>query len=255
MPAERSEFGGGRQPPATTTLKEPAPGERVTQQPKPPPMTDLPDDLNHTRWTLIQRLKDLEDNDSWQAFFDAYWRLIYTVASNAGLRHTEAEEVVQETIREVSRKIGTFHADPARGSFKSWLLTLTRWRIGDQFRKRVRAERQRHHKSAATEPGTEVATATEERVADPAGNLLEAMWDEEYACSVRDAALETLKTQPAIKPKHFQIFYLLLVKELSPAQVAKTLRVNVAQVYLVKHRMGKAFTKALKEASAKMEQW
>ena len=42
-------------------------------------MTDLPDDLNHTRWTLIQRLKDLEDNDSWQAFFDAYWRLIYTV--------------------------------------------------------------------------------------------------------------------------------------------------------------------------------
>jgi len=175
------------------------------------------------------------------------------VAINSGLTHTESKEVLQDTLLAVSSKIGAFRADPARGSFGSWLMTLTRWRIGDQFRKRVRAERLRHHKSAAARPGTEAETATEERVADPAGNLLEALWDEEWASEVRDAALEALKTNPAIKPKHFQIFYLLAVKEQTSLQVAKAFRVSVAQVYLVKHRVGKEFRKALKEARSKLD--
>lgn len=213
-------------------------------------MTDLPQDLIQTRWSLIQRLKNLCDNDAWQEFFDTYWRLIHSVASKSGLTHAEADDVVQETILSVTRKIGEFRADPAGGSFKSWLLTLTRWRIGDQFRKRGCLEALRYHKSAAPDTATQPSTSTEERVPDPAGNLLDAVWDEEWQENLRDTALEKLKRQ--IKPKHYQIFYLLEVKELAPAKVAQTLGVNVGQVYLVKHRTGGLFKKALKEAEAKM---
>ena len=39
-----------------------------------------------TRWSLIGRLKDMDDQQSWQAFFDAYWKLIYSVALKAGLK-------------------------------------------------------------------------------------------------------------------------------------------------------------------------
>jgi RNA polymerase sigma factor (sigma-70 family) len=213
------------------------------------PTAGLPEDLIQTRWSLIQRLKNLDDQESWREFFETYWRLIYSVASKSGLTHTEAEEVVQETILSVCRKMPEFRADPEAGSFKSWLLALTRWRIGDQFRKRARAERLRHHKSAAPDPATEVSTATEERVADSAGNLLEAVWNEEWQQNLLDTALEKLKTQ--VKPKHYQIFYLLAVKEQPPLKVAQTLGVNVGQVYLVKHRVGSLFRKALKEAEAK----
>jgi RNA polymerase sigma factor (sigma-70 family) len=214
-------------------------------------MNDLPDDLIQTRWSLIQRLKNLEDNDSWQAFFDLYWRLILNAAGKAGLNHSEAEEVLQQTIIELSRKIGGFRADPAAGSFGGWLMKLTHWRIADQFRKRARAEALRHHKRARQDSGDEPTTATEERVADPAGNLLEAVWAEEWRESVLDAALEKLKTQ--LKPKHYQIFYLAVVKEMPVAKVARTLAVNAGQVYLVKHRVGKDFKQALKEAQAKLE--
>lgn len=214
-------------------------------------MNDLPNDLIQTRWSLIQRLKNLSDDDAWQQFFDTYWRLIYSVASKSGLTHAEAEDVVQETILSVTRKIEEFRADPAVGSFKSWLLTLTRWRIGDQFRKRGPIERLRHHKSAAPAATAEPTTATEERVPDPAGNLLDAVWNEEWQQNLVDTALEKLKTQ--VKPKHYQIFYLLTVKELPAPKVAQTLAVNVGQVYLVKLRVGEKFKKALKEAEAKME--
>jgi RNA polymerase sigma-70 factor (ECF subfamily) len=206
--------------------------------------------LNKTRWSLIQRLKNLDDQQSWTEFHETYRRLIYSSATKSGLTHAEAEEVVQETITAVCRKIKEFRADPAAGSFRSWLLTLTRWRIGDQFRKRTRAEALRYHKSAAQDPATDASTTTEERLADPAGNLLEAVWDEEWEANLRESALEKLKTQ--VKPKHYQIFYLLAAKVQPPSQVAKALGVNIGQVYLVKHRVGGLFKKALKDAQAEM---
>ena len=96
------------------------------------------DDFIPTRHSLLSRLKDWGDQESWRDFFDTYWKLIYGVAIKAGLSGVEAQEVVQETVIAVAKKIHDFKTDPAFGSFKAWLLHLTRWRIADQFRKRQR---------------------------------------------------------------------------------------------------------------------
>src|SRR5690348_16347273 len=93
-------------------------------------------ELIPTRATLIQRLKNWQDQASWQDFFDTYWQLIYGVARKAGLTESEAEDVVQETMFSVAKHMPTFKYDPAIGSFKAWLLTMTRWRIIAQLRKR-----------------------------------------------------------------------------------------------------------------------
>jgi DNA-directed RNA polymerase specialized sigma24 family protein len=69
---------------------------------------DPPDELIPTRWTLLSRLKDAADADSWQEFFDTYWRLIYGVARKAGLTEVEAQEVVQEVVIGVARKLPEF---------------------------------------------------------------------------------------------------------------------------------------------------
>ena len=102
-------------------------------------MPDQPFDPIATRHSLLNRLKDWGDQTSWQDFFDTYWQLIYNVAIKAGLSDAEAQEVVQETVIAVSRKIGEFKADAEHGSFSAWLMQLTRWRIADQFRKRRKA--------------------------------------------------------------------------------------------------------------------
>src|ERR1700720_805237 len=95
-------------------------------------------DLMPTRKSLIGRLKDWNDQESWKAFFDTYWKLIYSTAIKAGLRDAEAEEGVQETVISVLKSMQEFQYDKTRGSFKSWLLRLTTWRIADQLRKRLR---------------------------------------------------------------------------------------------------------------------
>jgi RNA polymerase sigma-70 factor (ECF subfamily) len=206
------------------------------------------DELIPTRWTLIRRLKDLDDQESWREFFDTYWRLIYGVAVKAGLTHEEAEEVVQETVMSVCRKIGEFKADPQRGSFKAWLLVLTRWRITDQLRKRPRIEDARTHRAGTPSSDDTRSTATEDRLPDPRGSILDVLWEEEWQRNLVDAALEKLKRQ--VKAKQFQIFYLHVIRELPPTKVARALGVNVGQVYLAKHRLSGLFKKAVHEVEA-----
>src|ERR1051325_4714561 len=94
------------------------------------------DPLIPTRDSLLSRLKDWQDDASWRDFFNTYWRLIYGVARKAGLSDQEAEEVVQETLITVARRIPEFAYDRNTCTFKTWLMNLTRWRIIDQVRKR-----------------------------------------------------------------------------------------------------------------------
>src|SRR5262249_53796670 len=139
--------------------------------------TDMadPNELIPTRNSLLSRLKDWEDKESWQEFFDTYWKLVYGVAIKAGLSDQEAQEVVQGTVITVARSIPNLKYDPAICSFKTWLLNLTRWRITDQLRKRRPAEAQKKRR-----PDQTARTATVERIADPAGIDLETVWDEEW---------------------------------------------------------------------------
>ena len=114
-----------------------------------------------TRASLIERVRNCQDQASWQDFFDTYWRLIYSTAHKAGLSDEESQDVVQETMLCVSRRMPTFRYDPAR-SFKAWLLNMTRWRIVDQFRKRGPVHA--HHGSDDGNGGTQPIS----NVPDPA---------------------------------------------------------------------------------------
>src|SRR6185295_19341664 len=90
-----------------------------------------------TRQSLLSRLKDWGDQESWKEFFDTYWKLIYSAALKSGLTDAEAQDVVQETVLSVAKKMPDFTYDPAVGSFKRWLLQLTGWRIYRQLQKRL----------------------------------------------------------------------------------------------------------------------
>ena len=208
------------------------------------------DQLLATRWTLIERLKNWDDQESWRQFFDTYWKLIYGVAIKSGLTHPEAQDVVQETVISVSKSMQNFKADPAYGSFKAWLLNLTRWRITDQVRKRCRSVSGREESPNSGLKSDTTSTVAEDRVPDPAGNALEAIWNDEWEKHIVDAALEKVKQQSSAK--HYQIFFLQAIKQIPPAKIAETLNLNVDQVYLIKHRLTKIFEEALKDLETKL---
>lgn len=194
-----------------------------------------------TRASLLGRLKNWEDAASWEEFTQTYSRLIRGVARQSGLSESEAKDVEQETLLCVARTIHEFESNPERGSFKSWLLNLTRWRITDQFRKRPPGEG-----AASGEAGpADDRTATVERIEDPFS--LEAVWETEWKKNLFETALSRISRR--VKPKHLQIFDLYSVRRWPVAKVARELGVSMVQVYLVHHRV----TKLLKQEAEYLE--
>jgi len=194
-----------------------------------------------TRQSLLARLKDVGDQESWRDFFDTYWRLINATALKAGLTETEAQEVVQEVMIAAAKKMPEFTYDPGKDSLKGWLLAVTRWKVADQFRKREKVgQPSRLPRSGETPdlPSDDTArTSTIERVPDPRGAEIDAIWDGEWRQNLLRAALDRVKAR--VKPAHYEMYHLHVVQGLSPRETARTLGVSTAAVYLAKHRVGR----------------
>ena len=206
-----------------------------------------PDEFIPTRASLLSRLKDWDDQTSWREFFDTYWRLIYGAGRKAGLTDAEAQDVVQETLLAVAKKMPGFTYEPGVDSFKGWLLTVTQWKVADQFRKRSDVRNQGLLTSSALrEDGT--GTAVLEQVVDPAGLDLQAIWEGEWQAHVLRTALDRVKRRA--QPTHYEMYYLHVIKEQPARDVARTLGVSVAKIYLAKHRLGRLLKKELKRLKA-----
>ena len=210
----------------------------MSAEPKEP---DFRDAYQRTRKSLIERLKNWEDQRSWDEFYKTYWRLISSVGVKAGLRNDEAFDVVQETIISIAKQQREGKYDPDQGSFNAWLMNMTRWRITDQFRKR---KKDTAMLAAGGEDDTR-RTATLDRFEDPKGPAIEKVWDAEWNKNLTERGLEIVKNK--VSPKQFQIFDCYVVKAWPANRVKTELGVSIAQVYLAKHRVGAILKKEIQE--------
>lgn len=209
-----------------------------------------PDSLP-TRDSLLNRMRDLGDNASWRDFFETYWELIYNLARKTGLTDPEAQDVVQDTVIAVSRNIANFRTGAEHGSFKAYLLRQTRWRIADQFRKRDKFARSldldtvKQHQNPGDNDGT--ATATANRIPDPATLEPDAAWDAEWEKHALKAGLERLKARVSVK--QFQMFDLHALQGLSAKETARTLGSSAIAVHMATSRL----RRLLKREVARMQ--
>lgn len=179
-----------------------------------------------TRSSLLTRLKDLEDRESWLQFFESYWRLIYNVGLKCKLTHEESQDIVQETIVRVAENIHKFQQKDGKGTFKAWLRTIARSQIAMMWRNRKHRPDSRIQPEANPEM---ICTESE----------LEVIWDEEWNKNLVHSALTKLKQNN--RARHYQIFHAYVMQEMSAGRVAKMLDVSVSQVYVIKHRLAKQF--------------
>jgi RNA polymerase sigma factor (sigma-70 family) len=216
-------------------------------------MIPEPDEWLATRRSLLTRLRDVGDQTGWQEFFETYWKLLYRVGLKSGLTETEAQDAVQETIITVAKQMPEFRYEPARCSFKGWLLLLTRQRIAHQFRKRNKpgGEANRVHggargqgSSGETPPLPCDGPATVDQLPDVSGAGREAIWDAEWREHLFSAALA--QTKQKVSDRQFQIFDLHVLQCWPVSKVARALRVTAAQVYLAKYRVGRLLKAELK---------
>ena len=197
------------------------------------------DDLA-TRESLLSRLRDWEDNRSWREFFDVYWRLIYGAAIRAGMNDAEAKDVLQETLIAVSRRMPTFQYDSKKGSFKGWLLQVTRWKIADQFRRRQRGI------TAGTPESP--AQASARAGAEFVKFGLESAWEEEWERHLFACAIQRVKRKANIKA--FQVFDEHIVQGFSVAETRRRLGVSAACVYVSTFRISRLLEREIRHLRA-----
>ena len=198
-----------------------------------------------TSWSLVARIKNMGDHESWAEFHEIYRPLIHGVAVKAGLREDEAKDVVQETMAAMAKHIEDFVAEPEHGSFRAWLLQMARWRIKDQLRKRLPVSPGSESPTSAT-----ARTPTVERVPDEREVDLVALCDVEWKARLREKALKDLQME--VKAEHYQIFHLLTVEQKPVEQVARMVGRNRAQIYLIKHRMANALKKIVRRLEQRL---
>jgi RNA polymerase sigma-70 factor (ECF subfamily) len=200
-----------------------------------------------TRDSLLSRLREWEDHASWRQFFDVYWKFLYSLALKSGLSDSDARDVVQETVVAVAKGLrdGRF-ARTEGGSFKAWLQTIVRCRVNDHFR-RAKARLPAYSARADETPHTPLA----ERIPSPEGDPIGEIWEEEWTRSVADAAMERVKQR--VGAKQYQMFDLYVIKAWPVREVARTLLVSAAQVYLAKHRVTSLIRKETEKLRQEME--
>lgn len=194
----------------------------------------------------MARLRNPDDQESWARFDERYRPLLFTVGVKAGLGEDEAREAAQETMISVSRHIKDFVADPAAGSFRGWLLKMARWRIRDQFRKRLPVAPHGQESPDAT-----ASTSTIDRVADPNEADLAGLCDAEWGAWLVKQAMEELRFE--VKPDQFQIFHLLTVEQKSVPEVVRMVGRSRAQIYVVKFRVGTVLKRIVRRLREELE--
>ncbi len=180
-------------------------------------------DLN-TRPTLILRIRDHSDAIAWGEFVEAYTPLIYNFCLARGLAPTDASDVCQDVMRSVSIAIKGFDYDPTRGTFRSWLYTVTR----NQLNKFFRSAKRRPTPSG----GATVADIADARAPQDDESK---RWEIDYRRQLFSWAAGAVRDE--FKPPIWAAFWNTAVLDEDPASVGVALDMSRAAVYMAKSRV------------------
>jgi RNA polymerase sigma factor (sigma-70 family) len=172
-----------------------------------------------TRPSLLVRVRDAGDGPAWSQFVDLYGPLIFAFGRRQGLQDADAADLTQEVLARVCQAVRALDYDPAHGTFRSWLYTVTR----NCFITFVR--RCQRHESAG---------GAEQLLADRPAADAEETWRSEYRRRLFGWAAEQVRGE--VSTQAWQAFWETGVMGRAARDVAAELGMSVAAVYMAKSR-------------------
>jgi RNA polymerase sigma-70 factor (ECF subfamily) len=193
--------------------------------------------LPTTHVTFLVRLRqDPTDQAAWGEFVEHYGRHIYRWCRQWKLQDADAEDVTQDILAKLARKLRDFAYDPSR-SFRAWLKTVAyhAWRDFVDSRRRTEA-------TTGDSQVWELMQTLEAR-ADLVQKLQEG-FDHELL----EAAKERVRLRVA---RHtWEAFRLVALEGRPVAEVAVTVQMQVAMVYVAKSKVQKMLQEEIRKLEA-----
>jgi RNA polymerase sigma factor (sigma-70 family) len=198
------------------------------------PMIDA--SLPTTSQTLLGRLRRDPLNDAaWDEFVEHYGRHIYRWCRQWKLQDADAEDVAQDILLKLARKLRDFTYDP-RSSFRGWLKTVAHHTWLDF----VDGQRRAH--AIANDQIMDLLQSVEARE-DLIQQLAEA-FDFEL--------LEAAKVQVRLRvaPHTWNAFQLVALEGMPATEVAAKVQMQVAMVYVAKSKVQKMLQEEIQKLEA-----
>jgi RNA polymerase sigma-70 factor (ECF subfamily) len=175
--------------------------------------------VDTTSISLLERLKLPIDQKAWSRFVQLYTPLIYSWSRQLGMHDPDAADLVQDVFAQLVRNMPGFVYD-SRGSFRSWLktVTLNKWRD--------------HCRRLAVRP-REVLSPAIMQAAEPGGEI--AFDEAEYRAYLVARALELIQRE--FQPTTWRACWEFVVAGRPAAEVADMLGISENAVYLAKGRV------------------
>lgn len=181
-------------------------------------------ELPATRPSLLIRVRDSQDTEAWGQFVELYGPLIHAFGRQRDLQDADASDLTQIVLQAVAGAMKRFEYDPNRGSFRGWLLQVTRNQLHMY---------QTRHRRFPTGSGDTAAHELLEQ--QPAPEEDDELWNQEYQRRLFAWAAEKVRT--ASSAGAWQAFWLTAVEDKSAKEAADELGMSVGAVYTAKSRI------------------
>jgi RNA polymerase sigma-70 factor (ECF subfamily) len=181
--------------------------------------------MSVTSLSLLEHLRLSPTDSAWQRLVDLYTPLIRAWLRRYSLLDQDADDVVQEVLAIVVRKIPEFKRKPRTGAFRRWLRTITVnclrgfWR-SRRFRPKV----------AGNKSFGQILDQLED-----ADSALSKRWDKEHDDHVTRRLLEMIR--PRFEERTWQAFQRVALEGAAVDQVADELGMSINAVFIAKSRV------------------
>jgi RNA polymerase sigma-70 factor (ECF subfamily) len=178
-----------------------------------------------TSRSLLERVKR-DEPAAWDRLVTLYAPLVYQWCRSWGLREQDATDIIQDVFQSVAVHIGTFRKERAGDTFRGWLHTITRNKVHDFFRRRVR------------EPegvGGSEAQAHLAQLPAPGPHEDSSLSEEHGERALMARALELIRHEFA--ERTWQAFYRTAIEGRSAPEVADELSMSAGAVRVAKSRV------------------
>jgi RNA polymerase sigma-70 factor (ECF subfamily) len=177
-----------------------------------------------TRPSLLLRLRDGHDREAWRQFVELYAPVVYGFARRRGLQDADAADLMQEVLRAVAGAAGRLDYDPARGTFRSWLYTVTRNKMYNLL------DSSRRHVQGSGD------SATQRRLEEqPGGESDDRQWEEEYRRQLSARAMELVRGE--FQDATWRAFWMTAVEGQAARAAGEKLAMSVGAVYVARSRV------------------
>jgi RNA polymerase sigma-70 factor (ECF subfamily) len=174
-----------------------------------------------TSFTLIGRLREPADAEAWAHFVALYAPLLRAWARPHCAQEADADDVVQEVLVVVVRRLPEFAHNRRMGAFRAWLKTIAANKLGDHLRSDARRP--------AGSPDLILA-----QLADPSSGLSRE-WDRQHARHLAHALLQSI--QGEFEPATWEAFRRVTILDEPTASVAAALGKTANAVMIARSRV------------------